>query len=60
MGIPFLPVRVEQADDPAYLSTLDIDAMQRHIPDDTDCPNTGLPIVPSFIGTLDRRQGILA
>jgi len=28
--------------------------MQRHIPDDTDCPNTGLAIVPSFIDTLDR------
>jgi hypothetical protein len=54
IGIPFLPVRITQADDPAYLSTLGIDAMQRHIPDNTDCPDTGLAIVPSFIGTLDR------
>jgi hypothetical protein len=60
IGIPFLPVRIAQADDPAYLSTLGIDAVQRQIPGDTDCPNTGLAIVPSFIGTVDRRQGILA
>jgi hypothetical protein len=33
---------------------LGIDAMQRHIPNDTDCPNLGLALVPSFIGTLDR------
>src|SRR5580704_7220256 len=55
IGIPFLPVRIAQADDPAYLSTLGIDAVQRQILGDTDCPNTGLAIVPSCIGTLDRR-----
>jgi len=41
IGIPFLPVRIAQADDPAYLSTLGIDAVQRQIPDDTNRPNTG-------------------
>jgi hypothetical protein len=60
IGIPFLPVRIAQADDPAYLYTLGIDAVRRQLPGDTDCPNTGLAIVPSCIGTLDRRQGILA
>jgi hypothetical protein len=60
IGIPFLPVRIAQADGPAYLSTLGITAVQRQIPDDTDCPNTDLAIVPSFICTLDRGQGILA
>jgi hypothetical protein len=54
IGIPFFPVSIPQADDPAYLSTLGIDAVQRNISDDTDCPNTGLAIVPSFISTLDR------
>jgi hypothetical protein len=60
IGIPFLPVRIAQADDPAYLSTLGIDVVQRQLPDDTDCPNTGLAIVPSVIGALDRTQEILA
>ena len=54
IGIPFLPVRIAQADDPAHPAALCIDAMQYQFSDDADGANTGFTIISSRVGAADR------
>jgi hypothetical protein len=53
MGIPFLPVRITQTDDPTYIAALRINAMQGHAFDGADSPNAGLTIFSAVIDTLN-------